>query len=76
MTDVERRAAARQFASDWQGKGDEKQETQRFWLSLLQNVCGVAQPTEVIEFEKRVEVDNSEQPPPNTLTAICPLPAS
>ena len=60
MTDVERRAAAKQFAADWQGKGDEKQETQRFWLSLLQNVCGVAQPTGVIEFEKRVEVDNSD----------------
>ena len=60
MTDVERRAAAKRFASDWQGKGDEKQETQLFWLSLLRNVCGVAQPTEVIEFEKRVEVDNSD----------------
>ena len=60
MTDIERRTAAKQFAADWQGKGDEKQETQRFWLSLLQNVCGVTQPTEVIEFEKRVEVDNSD----------------
>ena len=60
MTDTQRRAAAKQFVADWQGKGDEKQETQRFWLSLLQNVCGVAQPTEVIEFEKRVEVDNSD----------------
>ena len=51
MTDTERRAAAKQFAADWKGKGDEKQETQRFCLSLLQNICGVAQPTEVIEFE-------------------------
>ena len=60
MTDVERRSAAAKFAADWNGQGDEKQDTQRFWLSLLQNVCGVAQPTEVIEFEKRVEVDNSD----------------
>ena len=35
MTDVERRAVAKQFAADWQGKGNEKQDTQRFWLSLL-----------------------------------------
>lgn len=27
MTDMERRAAAAQFAADWQGRGDEKQET-------------------------------------------------
>ena len=60
MTDVQCRAAAKQFAADWADRGDEKQETQRFWLSLLQNVCGAAQPTEIIEFEKRVEVDNSD----------------
>lgn len=59
MTDTERRAAAKQFAADWQGRGDEKQDTQRFWLSLLQNLCGVEQPTTAIEFEKRVEVDNN-----------------
>lgn len=60
MTDAERRSAAAKFAADWKGRGDEKQETQRFWMSLLQNVCGVEQPTSAIEFEKRVEVDNSD----------------
>ena len=60
MTDVKSRIAAARFAADWQGRGNEKQETQAFWLSLLQNVCGVEQPTEMIEFEKRVEVDNSD----------------
>ena len=38
MTDIERRMAAKQFAADWNGKGDEKQETQSFWLALLQTV--------------------------------------
>ena len=38
MTDIERRMAAKQFAADWNGKGDEKQETQSFWLALLQKV--------------------------------------
>ena len=60
MTDVERRNAAAKFAADWKGRGDEKQETQRFWMSLLQNICDVVQPTSAIEFEKRVEVDNSD----------------
>ena len=60
MTDAERRSAAAKFAADWKGRGDEKQEIQRFWMSLLQNVCGVEQPTSAIEFEKRVEVDNSD----------------
>ena len=30
MTDAQRRAAAKQFAADWRGRGDEKQETQAF----------------------------------------------
>ena len=35
MTNVESRTAAARFAADWQGRGDEKQETQRFWIELL-----------------------------------------
>ena len=30
MTDAERRSAAAKFAADWKGRGDEKQEIQRF----------------------------------------------
>ncbi len=60
MTETERRQAAKQFAEDWKNKGDEKQETQRFWLSLLRNVLGVSQPENIIEFEKRVEVVNND----------------
>ena len=56
MTDTERKAAARQFAADWQGRGDEKQETQSFWLALLRNVYGVANPEKFIDFEVRVKL--------------------
>ena len=59
MTDVEQRLAARQFIQDWIGHGDEKQETQRFWISLLQNVFGVEQATNAIEFEVRVKLDHT-----------------
>ncbi len=60
MTGIKQRGAAKQFAADWQGRGDEKQDTQRFWLSMLQNVYGMEQPTEIMEFEKRVEVVNND----------------
>ena len=59
MTDTERRLAAKQFAADWQGRGDEKQETQTFWLTLLQRVYGVAEPDKLISFEKTVVVDGT-----------------
>ena len=59
MTDMEQRLAARQFIKDWLGHGDEKQETQRFWISLLQNVFGVEQATNAIEFEVRVKLDHT-----------------
>ena len=41
MKAVEQQKAAKQFAEDWLGRGDEKQDTQAFWLSLLQKVYGV-----------------------------------
>ncbi len=41
MTDIDRKLAAKKFAKDWANRGDEKQETQVFWISLLQNVFGV-----------------------------------
>ena len=43
--------AAKQFVQEWVGKGYEKGETQRFWISLLQNVFGIQDATKFIEFE-------------------------
>ena len=48
MTELQQKAAAKQFVKDWTGHGDEKQETQRFWIALLQNVFGVEQATNAI----------------------------
>ena len=59
MTDMEQRKAAKQFAADWQGRGDEKQETQAFWMALLQKVFGVAEPDKYIEFEVRVKLSHT-----------------
>lgn len=60
MTDSEQRSAAKQFVADWTGRGDEKQETQQFWTSLLQRVYGVEAPENRIKFEKPVLVDNMQ----------------
>ena len=59
MTDIEQKAAAKQFVKDWTSRGDEKQETQLFWIDLLQNVFGVEQPTKAIEFEVPVKLDHT-----------------
>ena len=59
MTDAQRRAAAKQFAADWAGKGYEKGQSQTFWLSLLQKVFGIAEPDKYIIFEEQVKLDNT-----------------
>ena len=50
---------AADFAKQWKGKGDEKQETQRFWIQLLSDVLGVTDATNRIEFEKRVQLSHT-----------------
>ena len=59
MTEMEKRTAAKEFASDWKDRGDEKQETQTFWMALLQKVYGVAEPDKYIEFEVRVKLSHT-----------------
>ena len=60
MTDKEQIKQAKKFVSNWEGKGHEKQETQLFWIDLLQNVLGVDNPTSIIQFEKQVIIDNNK----------------
>ena len=59
MTDVQQRAAAKHFAEYWQGKGYEKGESQKFWLSLLSDVFGVEHAAEYISFEDQVHLDHT-----------------
>ena len=46
------------FASRWRGKGNEKSDTQKFWLEVLSEVLSIILPTQYIEFEKRVELEH------------------
>ena len=58
MIDMEQRTAAREFAAYWHNRGDEKQETQTFWLTLLQKVLGVEDADKLIAFEVPVKLDH------------------
>lgn len=59
MTSTEQRAAAKQFAKDWKGKGYEKGESQPFWYSLLHKVYGIEEPDKFIDFERKVLLDHT-----------------
>ena len=53
--------AAKAFVQEWSGKGYEKGETARFWLSLLHNVFGIDDPTKLMEFELPVKTITKEK---------------
>ena len=59
MNIVQQRAAAKHFADYWKGKGYEKGESQKFWLSLLTDVFGVQHAAEYIMFEDQVHLDHT-----------------
>ncbi len=59
MTDTQQKAAAKQFAKDWEGKGYEKGHSQPFWLDLLSRVYGVENPAQFIQFEDQVMLDHT-----------------
>lgn len=51
---------AKEFIKRWSttNRGREKQDSQSFWLDLLENVLGVKEPTEFIRFEKAVHLSH------------------
>ena len=57
MTYSEQKKAAKKFAEYWQGKGYEKGESQPFWLVLLREVFGVAEPEKWIRFINSCEIN-------------------
>ena len=58
-TAINRKKAAKEFADFWKNKGDERQETARFWIALLEKVLGMENPAERIEFEKKVQLKHT-----------------
>lgn len=59
MTYTERRKAAKNFAEYWKDRGDEKSDSQSFWLALCRDVLGISEPEKFILFEERVKLDHT-----------------
>lgn len=54
MTDIQQREAARQFFYKWNGKGREDEDARSYWIDILQNILGVENVTDRVDFEKKV----------------------
>ena len=54
MTDAQQREAARQFFYRWQNKGKEDEHARSYWIELLQDIMGVEDVTQRVEFEKKL----------------------
>lgn len=55
----EQKKQAKAFIKRWGNRGNERQDSQSFWLDLLQSVYGVENPSEYITFEDTVMLDHT-----------------
>lgn len=54
----EQQKQAKAFIERWGNRGNERQDTQSFWLDLLRSVYGIENPSEYIRFEDTVMMDH------------------
>ena len=59
MSPQEQKKAALEFSRRWSLRGDEKQDTQAFWIDLFESVFGIENPSRHLRFEKRVKLEES-----------------
>lgn len=59
MNTREQKKQAKAFIKRWENRGSERQDSQSFWLDLLQSVFGIENPTEYITFEDKVMLDHT-----------------
>ena len=55
----EQKKQAKAFIERWGNRGNERQDSQSFWLDLLQSVYGIENPSEYIKFEDKVMLDHT-----------------
>ena len=55
----EQKKNAKAFIERWKNRGNERQDSQSFWLDLLGNVFDIENPTEYITFEDKVMMDHT-----------------
>ena len=54
MTEAERKEAVRQFVQRWANKGKEDEHSRSYWIEFLQDVVGMDNVTQRVDFEKKV----------------------
>lgn len=56
MTPNEQKKAAKEFVARWKAaEGNEQRESNSFWIELCMNVLGIANPTQHLDFERKVK---------------------
>lgn len=56
MTPNEQKRAAKDFVARWKAaEGNEQRESNSFWIELCMNVLGIANPTQHLDFERKVK---------------------
>lgn len=59
MTRAELSESIRQFSMKWAKKGKEDEDDRSFWIDLFQRVLDVEKATDLLEFQKKVVVNNT-----------------
>lgn len=59
MTQSQSREAARKFANKWKNTGNEDEHGRSYWIELLQQIFGIEDATDRLNFEKKVKVDGN-----------------
>lgn len=59
MNVKEQKKKAREFIKRWENRGNERKDSQSFWLDLLQSVYAIKNPSEYITFEDSVMLDHT-----------------
>lgn len=59
MNAREQKKQAKDFIERWKGRGNERQDSQSFWLDLLGSVFGIENPSTYITFEDKVMLDHT-----------------
>lgn len=59
MNAREQKKQAKDFIERWSGRGNERQDSQSFWLDLLGSVFGIENPSTYITFEDKVMLDHT-----------------
>lgn len=61
MTLAEQKTAAKDFVKRWKDKGDEKQDTTKFWVEYMESVLGIDHPLNVIDPEYPVDINGHQK---------------